>query len=71
VPYEATKPQKLVKKTARIPLNIDKYNERQKSIEELGQNYQPHAHTFLNCDLRYFNLDFLVDKMGHFDGRLV
>lgn len=24
--------------------------------------------TFVNCDLRYFNLDYLVEKLGHFDG---
>lgn len=24
--------------------------------------------TYINCDLRYFNLDFLVEKIGSFDG---
>jgi len=27
-----------------------------------------HANTYINCDLRYFNFDFLVDKLGYFDG---
>lgn len=25
--------------------------------------------TYINCDLRYFNLDFLIEKIGNFDGR--
>ena len=24
--------------------------------------------TYINCDIRYFNLDFLVEKVGSFDG---
>jgi len=24
--------------------------------------------TFINCDLRYFNLDYLTEKIGSFDG---
>ena len=25
--------------------------------------------TFINCDLRYFNFDFLVEQLGSFDGK--
>ena len=30
-----------------------------------------HSHTYINCDLRYFNFDFLVEKLGYFDGKIL
>jgi len=25
------------------------------------------SNTFINCDLRFFNLQYLVDQLGHFE----
>lgn len=30
-----------------------------------------HSHTYINGDLRYFNFDFLTEKVGHFDGKIL
>ena len=42
-----------------------------KTNDGINQLYEAHkgSRTYINCDLRYFNFDFLVDKLGHFDGK--
>lgn len=49
-------------------MNMDKRTDKDKKIQLINENYK-HPHTYVNCDLRYFNFDFLVDKLGHFDGK--
>ena len=34
--------------------------------EELKENV-----SFINCDVRYFNFDYLTSKLGEFDGRII
>jgi hypothetical protein len=37
-------------------------------ISDLIDNLKPFKEvTYLNCDIRYQNLDFIVDKHGYFD----
>lgn len=38
-------------------------------IHTINGQYGP-VDSYINCDLRYFNLDFLVEKIGSFDGRI-
>ena len=40
------------------------------SIAQFNEGYK-NTRTYINCDLRYFNFDFLVDKLGHFDGMIL
>lgn len=37
--------------------------ENQKVLSKLGE-----IKSYINCDIRYFNIDFLVEKVGGFDG---
>jgi len=41
---------------------------RGSKAQALAQNAShSHSNTYINCDLRYFNFDFLVEKLGYFD----
>jgi len=60
-------PKKTIKKTYQRNKNIQQYRDQEGKLIPLDQNYK-HPFTFINCDLRYFNFDFLVDKIGYFDG---
>jgi hypothetical protein len=40
------------------------------SMKVVNQAYTP-TKTFINCDLRYFNFDYLVSQTGYFDGTIV
>jgi hypothetical protein len=64
---EVNKPTKIAKRIAQLPLNIDRQNQKQGKIDEINAKHK-HPNTYINCDLRYFNFDFLVDKLGNFDG---
>lgn len=35
-------------------------------IQTVNASFQP-VKSFINCDLRYFNFNFLVEKIGYFD----
>ena len=37
--------------------------ENQEVLSKLGE-----VKSYINCDIRYFNLDYLVEKVGGFDG---
>lgn len=41
---------------------------QQCEIVEVNEKYYP-SKTFINCDLRYFNFDFLTKNFGSFDGK--
>ena len=49
-------------------MNMEKRLDKDQKIKIINDNYK-HPHTYVNCDVRYFNFDFLVDKLGHFDGK--
>ena len=48
--------------------NIDKLKRTTDAISKLNEEIK-YSKTYINCDLRYFNMDFLVDKLGSFDGK--
>ena len=54
-------------KTENVFDSIMKINE---NIANINQKYTP-AKTYINCDLRYFNFDFLVSQIGNFDSNLL
>ena len=50
--------------------NEERKKELNGKIYELNKENIP-CKTYINCDLRYFNLSFLVEKLGHFDSILL
>jgi len=60
-------PKKPIKKNDKKLMNVEEYLDKEGKIIALNQNYK-HPNTYINCDIRYFNFDFLVDKLGCFDG---
>lgn len=61
-------PNKVSKRVATIHMNMEKRIDKDQKIQMINDNYK-HPLTYINCDLRYFNFDFLVDKLGSFDGK--
>ena len=62
--------KKIEKRVGKKAINVhDIAQTRGSKAKELAQNANyVHAQTYINCDLRYFNFDFLVEKLGYFDG---
>ena len=36
-------------------------------LQKAHNNVEMGSTTFINCDLRFFNLQYLVDQLGHFE----
>ncbi len=60
-------PQTLLTKIVQKDFSVENYLKFDERIRALKLEY-PRPATYVNCDLRYFNFDFLVDKLGYFDG---
>lgn len=67
---EVNKPTKIAKRIAQLPMNMERQNQKQARVDEMNSKIK-HSNTYINCDLRYFNFDFLVDKLGSFDGTIL
>ena len=39
------------------------------SIQNINREFLP-VKSYINCDLRYFNFNFLVEKIGFFDSNI-
>ena len=69
-----TKPKEKQKQTQKknnetenqIIANKNNFRNLIKEIDEVNNEQYP-VKTFVNCDLRYFNMNFLVEKLGYFD----
>lgn len=61
-------PNRLVRQAAVKEVNMEEFLKTEEKAVALNKSYQRPG-TFINCDLRYFNFDFLVDKLGYFDGK--
>lgn len=62
--------KRLVKKIVTRETNIENYLKIEEKMAALNKEYSRPG-TYVNCDLRYFNFDFLVDKLGYFDGKIL
>jgi len=51
------------------PLDMEKLTAITDAIAKFNEEYK-NSKTYINCDVRYFNFDFLVDKLGYFDGKI-
>ncbi|RZK17850.1 MAG: hypothetical protein EOO43_13065 [Flavobacterium sp.] len=67
---ESAGPQTLLTKIVHKDFSVENYLKFDNKVRALKQEYTRPA-TYVNCDLRYFNFDFLVDKLGFFDGILL
>lgn len=45
---------------------LDRTLRESRAIEKELEN----SYAYINCDLRYFNFDFLIKDLGHFDSNL-
>jgi hypothetical protein len=61
-------PNRLVREVAVKEVNMEEFLKKEEKAMALNKSYQRPG-TYMNCDLRYFNFDFLVDKLGYFDGK--
>ena len=61
-------PNRLIRQVAVKEMNIEEFLKTEEKVKALNESYQ-RSGTFINCDLRYLNFDFLVDKLGYFDGK--
>ena len=59
--------KKIVREVAKKEISIEDYIKVEENVVELNKEFH-RVGTYVNCDLRYFNFDFLVDKLGYFDG---
>jgi len=60
--------KEICRKTVTKEFSIENFLRVEEKIKLLKQEYSRPC-TYINCDLRYFNFDFLVDKLGFFDGK--
>ena len=59
----------ICRKAVEKEFSIENFLKVEEKVVGLKQEYSRPC-TYINCDLRYFNFDFLVDKLGFFDGKL-
>lgn len=57
------------KENGLIAEGLDHLNTPSKMLNQdsLEDDSKMGSNTFINCDLRFFNLQYLVDQLGHFE----
>lgn len=74
--FKLEKVEELHKKLSELPKTVTRKPNNKLENGNTGDNIvyiiptDKHSHTYINCDLRYFNFDFLIEKVGYFDGKL-